>query len=261
MSTDPSDTCDTQLAVDGIAAVYSGSIEALHDVSLRVGRGEITALLGANGAGKTTAMRAIANLLPAERGRVRRGTIRFEGRDVLRTSPGDLVRLGLVSVLEGRHCFKTMTVEENLIAGAIARGSSRIATRLDLDHIYTLFPGLTAKRGLKAGQVSGGEQQMTAIGRALMARPKLLLLDEPSMGLAPLAAKSIFDALGRLNEESGLSVLLAEQNIALAQKYARRFVTIRNGRSSDATIYDRADLEAVYFQDFALRPELQRGTP
>jgi branched-chain amino acid transport system ATP-binding protein len=240
------ETPEAQLVVDGIDAFYGGSIEALHDVSLHVARGEIVALLGANGAGKTTTMRAVANLLPAQRGRVRRGTIRFEGRDVLRTSPGDLVRLGLVSVLEGRHCFKSMTVEENLVAGAIARGSGRIATRLDLEHVYTLFPGLTAKRSLKAGQVSGGEQQMTAIGRALMARPKLLLLDEPSMGLAPLTAKFVFDALAHQNAAHGLSVLVAEQNVTLARAYASRFVMIRSGTSRETTGNEGAHLEAMH---------------
>ncbi len=238
---------DALLVVDGVAAAYGGAIEALRDVSLRLVSGEILAIVGANGAGKTTLARALSNLLPAERGRVTRGRIRFEAHDVLHKSPADLVRLGLVPVLEGRHCFAAMSVEENLITGAIARGSSRTETRADLDFVYGVFPRLAEKRKLAAGQMSGGEQQMTAIGRALMARPKLLVLDEPSMGLAPLTIKSIFDAIAELNRSHGLTIVFAEQNVRLAERYANRIVVLANGTSTE---FDRGSSEAfdtLYF--------------
>ena len=246
MSGSPSREGDPQLVVEGVAAAYGGAIEALRDVSLRLDRGEIVAVVGANGAGKTTLAKALSNLLPAERGRVTRGSIWFEGQDVLRESPADLVRLGLVPVLEGRHCFAAMTVEDNLVTGAIARGSSRAATRTDLDFVYGLFPNLAEKRKLAAGQVSGGEQQMTAIGRALMARPKLLVLDEPSMGLAPLTIKGIFEAIAGLNRKHGLSIVFAEQNARLAERYADRIVVLTNGTSTAADRGTIGALDALY---------------
>ncbi len=239
----------TSLVIAGVAARYDGVIEALHDVSLQLRRGEIFAIVGANGAGKTTLMRAISNLLPAQRGRVTRGSICFEGYDVSRHSPGALVRLGLVPVLEGRHCFPGMTVQENLVTGAIARGMSRAATRQDLDSVYAVFPHLADKRGLLAGQVSGGEQQMTVIGRALMTRPSLLVLDEPSMGLAPLAVKAIFEALAILNRDEGLTILFAEQNARLAKRYSHRIAVLTNGRSSEGDALTDGDLGRLYFGD------------
>lgn len=238
------------LVVDGIAARYADAIAALHGVSLTLAPGGILALLGANGAGKTTTLRAISNLLPAERGRVTAGRILFDGVDVLATRPSRLVRLGLVPVLEGRHVFKSLTVEENLITGAIGRGSNRAETAADLDRVYTHFPRLKAKRAALAGLTSGGEQQMLAIGRALMARPRLLLLDEPSMGLAPLIVHGIFDTLRRLNREDGLTILMAEQNAAIALKYADTAAVLENGATvlsgSTQDLRARDDITSFY---------------
>lgn len=222
---------DRHLAVTRIEAAYNSAIAALHGVDLVVGRGEIHALLGSNGAGKTTLLRAIGNLLPAERGAVTAGAIMFDGLDVLRASPASLVRRGLVSVLEGRHCFRSLSVEENLLTGALGRSSSRAEARADLEKVYALFPRLADQRRITSGLTSGGEQQMTAIGRGLMSRPRLLVLDEPSMGLAPLVVREIFEALKRLNRDEGLSILVAEQNSAIALKYADRATVLEHGRS------------------------------
>jgi len=222
---------DRHLVVTRIMAAYNSAIAALHGVDIVVGRGEIHALLGSNGAGKTTLLRAIGNLLPAERGAVTAGEIRFDGLDVLRASPASLVRQGLVSVLEGRHCFRSLSVEENLLTGALGRSSSRAEARADLEKVYALFPRLADKRRIISGLTSGGEQQMTAIGRGLMSRPRLLVLDEPSMGLAPLVVREIFETLKRLNRDEGLSILVAEQNSAIALKYADRATVLEHGRS------------------------------
>ncbi|RRI01705.1 ATP-binding cassette domain-containing protein [Mesorhizobium tamadayense] len=165
------------LSVSRVEAVYNGAIAALHGVDLAVGKGEIVALLGSNGAGKTTLLRAVSNLLPAERGTVTAGRISFDGEDVSRASPSHLVRKGLVQVLEGRHCFRSLTVEENLLTGALGRSSSRNGVKADLERVYALFPRLLEKRRTRSGLTSGGEQQMTAIGRGLMSRPKLLYGD------------------------------------------------------------------------------------
>jgi branched-chain amino acid transport system ATP-binding protein len=241
---------DLLLEIGHIEAIYNHSIVALHDVSLRIREGEILALLGANGAGKTTALKAVSNLLPAERGAIVKGEIRFAGFDVTRTKPSDLVRHGLVQVLEGRHCFRSLSVEENLITGALGRSSSRRETSADLERIYAYFPRLSEKRKVKSGLTSGGEQQMTAIGRALMSRPRLLVLDEPSMGLAPLVVRGIFETLKRLNRDEGLSILIAEQNSAIALKYADRATVLENGISvleGDARdLRDREDIRAFY---------------
>ena len=238
------------LTLERVAATYNGALTALHDVSLTVGRGEIVALLGANGAGKTTTLRAISNLLPAERGQVISGALTFDGADVRRTRPGDLIRKGLAPVLEGRRVFRSLSVEENLVTGAIARGSSRAEQATDLARIYALFPQLEQKRQLMAGLASGGEQQMTAIGRPLMARPRLLALDEPSMGLAPLLVQIIFRALARLNEQDGLSILVAEQNVAVALAHAHRGVVLENGRTvladSAERLRRRDDIKSFY---------------
>jgi branched-chain amino acid transport system ATP-binding protein len=239
-----------QLVVENIEAIYNHSIAALHGVSLTVHSGEIVALIGANGAGKSTTLKAVSNLLPAERGRITTGAIRFEGVDVLRTSPGALVRLGLAQVLEGRHCFRALTVEENLVTGGVARGSGRREITRDLARIYEIFPRLGDKRHAVAGLTSGGEQQMTAIGRALMSRPRLLVLDEPSMGLAPKTVQSIFQSLGALNESEGLSILVAEQNSTIALRYAHRAVVLENGVSvlegSAQELRSRSDIKAFY---------------
>jgi branched-chain amino acid transport system ATP-binding protein len=241
---------DLLLEIAGIEAVYDHAIVALHDINLKVRGGEIVALLGANGAGKTTTLKALSNLLPAERGAVTKGEIHFAGLNVKRTKPADLVRHGLVQVLEGRHCFRSLSVEENLITGALGRGSSRREIAADLERVYVYFPRLREKRKIESGLTSGGEQQMTAIGRALMSRPRLLVLDEPSMGLAPLVVQSIFGTLKRLNRDDGLSILLAEQNSAVALQLANRATVLENGVSvldGDAReLQGREDVRAFY---------------
>jgi branched-chain amino acid transport system ATP-binding protein len=241
---------DIQLVVDGVEAIYNHAIIALHGVSLTVRRGEILAVLGANGAGKSTTLRSISNLLQAERGQITAGSIRFEGRDVLRTSPAELVRQGLVQVLEGRHCFRSLTVEENLVTGGVARGSGRAEIIRDLERVYTIFPRLREKRKTASGLTSGGEQQMTAIGRALMSRPRLLVLDEPSMGLAPLIVRDIFRKLKSLNRSEGLSILVAEQNSTVALQYADRATVLENGlavlEGPAGVLRERDDVKAFY---------------
>ncbi|WP_431324019.1 ABC transporter ATP-binding protein [Rhizobium sp. YTU87027] len=238
------------LTVKGLHVTYNHSIQALHGVTLSLGRGEILAILGANGAGKTTTLKAVSNLLPAERGQVLAGRILVEGRDVTRLTPASLVRLGVVQVLEGRHCFKTLTVEENLVSGGLGRSASRAEISADLEKVYAHFPRLKERRRILSGLTSGGEQQMTAIGRALMSRPRLIVLDEPSMGLAPLVVQDIFCTLKRLNREEGLSILVAEQNSAVALTYADRAVILENGVSvhsgSAAELKARDDVKAFY---------------
>jgi len=241
---------DLLLCVDGIEATYNGAITALHGVSFTLHRGEILALLGANGAGKTTTLKAISNLLPAERGAITAGTIRYEGRDVTSATPAELVRAGLVQVLEGRHCFRNLTIEENLVSGGLGRSGSRAEIAADLERIYAFFPRLKEKRRALAGLTSGGEQQMAAIGRALMSRPALLVLDEPSMGLAPIVVQDIFRTLSRLNVETGLSILVAEQNSAIALRYAGRATVLENGvavlSGNAAELRQRDDVKAFY---------------
>jgi branched-chain amino acid transport system ATP-binding protein len=217
------------LSLEAVEVVYGAAILAVRDVSLHVGPREIVALLGANGAGKSSTLRAVSNLLGAQRGRVTRGRITFDGQSTAGVPTSRLVSSGLVQVLEGRHCFRGLTVEDNLITGAIGRRSTRAETAVDLDRVYALFPRLTVKRRVLAGLTSGGEQQMTAIGRALMARPRLLVLDEPSMGLAPIVVSEIFKALLVLNREHGVSMLLAEQNASVALRAAHRGVVLENG--------------------------------
>ncbi|MBZ9697532.1 ABC transporter ATP-binding protein [Mesorhizobium sp. CO1-1-9] len=240
---------DIILAVDAVHATYINAITALHGVSFEIRRGGILALLGANGAGKTTTLKAVSNLLPAERGQVNAGSIRYDGSDVSRRKPGDLVRAGLVQVLEGRHCFKSLTVEENLVAG-IGRSGRRAEINADLERVYSYFPRLREKRRTLSGLTSGGEQQMTGIGRALMSRPRLLVLDEPSMGLAPLIVQDIFQTLKKLNREIGLSILVAEQNSAVALRYADHATVLENGVSvlsgAAADLRQREDIRALY---------------
>jgi branched-chain amino acid transport system ATP-binding protein len=197
---------------------------------LEVTQGGIVALLGANGAGKTTTLKAISNLLRAERGEVTKGSIEFEGARVDSLTPNDLVKAGVVQVMEGRHCFEHLTIEENLLTGAYTRKDGRAAIQEDIDLVYNYFPRLKERRGSMAGYTSGGEQQMCAIGRALMSRPKMILLDEPSMGLAPQLVETIFETVKRLNEEEGVSFLLAEQNTNVALRYARYGYILENGR-------------------------------
>jgi branched-chain amino acid transport system ATP-binding protein len=218
------------LAVNNIEVIYNRVILVLKGVSLEVPAGGIVALLGANGAGKTTTLKAISNLLRAERGEVTKGTIAYDGERVDRLTPSDLVRRGVVQVMEGRHCFGHLTVEENLLTGAFTRRGARGAVRHDLERVYGYFPRLGERRHSLAGYVSGGEQQMTALGRALMARPRMVLLDEPSMGLAPQIVEEIFEIVRRLNCEAGVSFLLAEQNTNVALRYADYGYILENGR-------------------------------
>ena len=218
------------LQVDEIAVTYSQIIPALRGVSLAVPEGAIVALLGGNGAGKTTTLKAISNLVRAERGELTGGHIVYRGEDVARVEPWTLVERGLVQVLEGRRCFAHLSVEENLRIGSFVRRPRRAEIEADLERIYAIFPRLKLKRQTPAGLTSGGEQQMAAIGRALMARPSLVLLDEPSMGLAPLVVEEIFGIVAALNREEGVSFLLAEQNATMALRYAQHGYVLEGGR-------------------------------
>ena len=218
------------LSVNNIEVIYDHVILVLKSVSLDVAKGGIVALLGANGAGKTTTLKAISNLLHSERGDVTKGAILFEGEEVQDRSPSELVRRGCVQVMEGRQCFGHLTVEENLLTGAFTRRDGRAAIKQDIEGIYTYFPRLKERRNAMAGYTSGGEQQMVAIGRALMSRPKMILLDEPSMGLAPQIVEEIFEIVHTLNEKEGVSFLLAEQNTNMALKFARYGYILENGR-------------------------------
>jgi len=218
------------LEVNNIEVIYDHVILVLKGVSLTVPRGGITALLGANGAGKTTTLKAISNLLHAERGEVTKGNIVFDGNQVQNLSPNDLVRSGCIQVMEGRHCFGHLSVEDNLLTGAFTRRDGQSAIKDDLEMVYEYFPRLKVRRNSQAGYTSGGEQQMTAIGRALMSRPKMILLDEPSMGLAPQLVEEIFEIVRKLNEEQGVSFLLAEQNTNVALRYAKYGYILESGR-------------------------------
>jgi len=218
------------LSVNNIEVVYSHVILVLKGVSLSVPKGGIVALLGANGAGKTTTLKAISNLLHAERGEVTKGSILFDGEEVHRLSPNELVRRGCIQVMEGRRCFGHLTVEENLLTGAFTRRDGKAAVAHDLELVYAYFPRLKERRASTAGYTSGGEQQMCAVGRALMSRPKMILLDEPSMGLAPQIVEEIFEIVRSLNEKEGVSFLLAEQNTNMALKYASYGYILENGR-------------------------------
>lgn len=238
------------LVVENISATYNHSIAALHGVSFSLKRGEILALLGANGAGKTTTLRAVSNLLAPDRGQVTAGKIKFDGIDVLTARPTELVRAGLVPVLEGRHVFKSLSVEDNLVSGGIGRDSSRAEIAQDMEKVYNFFPRLKIKRKEMAGLTSGGEQQMVAIGRALMSRPRLLVLDEPSMGLAPLVVQGIFEVLSSLNRQMGLTILMAEQNAAIALRHAQKATVIENGadvlHGSAFDLRNRSDIKSFY---------------
>ena len=221
---------DRFLVLNNIEVVYSHVILVLKGVSLSVPKGGIVALLGANGAGKTTTLKAISNLLRAERGEVTKGSIVFDGHEVHELSPNDLVQRGCIQVMEGRRCFAHLTVEENLLTGSFTRRDGKGAISADLERVYAYFPRLKERRNSTAGYTSGGEQQMCAIGRALMSRPKMILLDEPSMGLAPQIVEEIFEIVRDLNEREHVSFLLAEQNTAMALRYARYGYILENGR-------------------------------
>src|SRR5512134_4102395 len=226
----PSANGKALLTVNNIEVIYDHVILVLKGVSLRVPEGGIVALLGANGAGKTTTIKAISNLLGTERGEVTKGTIEYNGTRVDKLNPSDLVRLGVIQVMEGRHVFQHLTVEENLLTGAYLRQAGSREIRRDLNKVYNYFPRLTARRHGQAGYISGGEQQMLAIGRALMASPKMMLLDEPSMGLAPQLVAEIFEIIATLNRQEGVSILLAEQNAMVALRYASYGYILENGR-------------------------------
>jgi branched-chain amino acid transport system ATP-binding protein len=218
------------LDVNNIEVIYDHVILVLKGVSLSVPQGGIVALLGANGAGKSTTLKAISNLLRAERGDVTKGTIEFAGRRIDRLTPNAVVRLGVCQVMEGRHCFAHLSVEENLLAGAFTRGRAKREIAETLERVYAYFPRLKVRRRSLAGYTSGGEQQMTAIGRALMAKPSMILLDEPSMGLAPQIVEEIFEIVSDLNARERVSFLLAEQNTTIALRYASYGYILENGR-------------------------------
>jgi branched-chain amino acid transport system ATP-binding protein len=245
-------TTDTPplLSLVDVHVDYEGIISALRGVSLDVFPGEIVALLGSNGAGKTTTLKAASGLLDAERGAITQGRVRFADVPGERPSARPLARAGLIQVLEGRRCFAHLSVHENLISGALVRRASRQEMASDAERIYSLFPRLKVRIASAAGLLSGGEQQMLAIGRALMARPRLLLLDEPSIGLAPQIVQEIFDVITRLNRTEGVSVLLAEQNARVALRHAHRAIVLENGRvalSGNAQeLAQRQDVKSFY---------------
>jgi branched-chain amino acid transport system ATP-binding protein len=218
------------LEVKNIEVIYNHVILVLKGVSLSVREGGITALLGGNGAGKTTTLKAVSNLLRSERGEITKGSVLYRGEAVGGLNPSELVSKGVIQVMEGRHCFEHLTVEENLLTGAYTRRDGGAAVQRDLDMVYTYFPRLRERRRSQAGYTSGGEQQMTAIGRALMSRPETVLLDEPSMGLAPQLVEEIFEIVKRLNEEEGVSFLLAEQNTNVALRFAHYGYILESGR-------------------------------
>ena len=221
---------ETVLDVSNIEVVYNNIILVLRGVSLSVEKGGITALLGGNGAGKSTTLKSISNLLRSERGEVTKGSIAYNGDNIKDLNPADMVRRGVIQVMEGRHCFEHLTVEENLLTGAYTRKGGRVDTQESLELVYNYFPRLRERRKSLAGYTSGGEQQMTAIGRALMSVPETILLDDPSMGLAPQLVEEIFEIVKQLNEKENVSFLLAEQNTNVALKYAHKGYILESGR-------------------------------
>ncbi|MEX0319566.1 MULTISPECIES: ABC transporter ATP-binding protein [unclassified Ruegeria] len=221
---------DTLLEVNNIEVIYNHVILVLKGVSLTVPKGGITALLGGNGAGKTTTLKAVSNLLHSERGEVTKGSIKYRGQSVHESDPADLVEKGVIQVMEGRHCFEHLTVEENLLTGAYTRKDGKANIQQDLELVYNYFPRLKERRRSQAGYTSGGEQQMVAMGRALMSRPETILLDEPSMGLAPQLVEEIFGIVKDLNEKEGVSFLLAEQNTNVALRFAHYGYILESGR-------------------------------
>jgi len=235
------------LEIDDVA-VYYGKRRALEALTLTVGPGEIVTLLGANGAGKSTTLKAISNLLHAERGEITKGSIEFDGERIDGRDAADLVRAGVVQVLEGRRVFEHLTVEENLLAGAYTHAGIR--ARGDLERVYQYFPRLADRRHVQSGYLSGGEQQMLVIGRALMSSPRVVLLDEPSLGLAPMLVEEIFEIVQRMNRQEKLTVLLVEQNASLALAIAEHGYVMENGRivleGSAATLRDNADIKEFY---------------
>src|SRR5882757_2398742 len=238
------------LAVNNIEVIYNHVILVLKGVSLEVPEAGIVALLGGNGAGKTTTLKAISNLLRAERGDVTKGSIVFDGVAAHALTPNELVKRGCIQVMEGRHCFAHLTVEDNLLTGAYTRADGSRAIARDLELVYSYFPRLKVRRKSLAGYTSGGEQQMTAIGRALMSRPTTILLDEPSMGLAPQLVEEIFEIVKNLNEHERVSILLAEQNTNVALRYAHYGYILENGRvvldGAAASLRENEDVKEFY---------------
>jgi branched-chain amino acid transport system ATP-binding protein len=240
---------DDILIVNNIEVVYSHVILVLKGVSLKVKKGGITALLGGNGAGKSTTLKSISTLLSSERGEVTKGSVNFNGEDIHGLDPAQLVKKGVIQVMEGRHCFEHLTVEENLLTGAYTRTNSK-ETKDDLERVYNYFPRLRDRRTSQAGYTSGGEQQMIAIGRALMAHPTMILLDEPSMGLAPQLVKQIFEIVAEINRKEGVTILLAEQNTNVALQYAEYAYILENGRvvmeGTAESMRDNEDVKEFY---------------
>jgi branched-chain amino acid transport system ATP-binding protein len=231
---DAANTAETQvdnvLEVNNIEVIYNHVILVLKGVSLNVPKGGITALLGGNGAGKTTTLKAISGLLASERGEVTKGSIKYRGEDIQHADPAETVKKGVVQVMEGRHCFEHLTIEENLMTGAYTRTDGKAAIAADLEMVYNYFPRLRERRKSQAGYTSGGEQQMCAVGRALMSRPETILLDEPSMGLAPQLVEQIFEIVKTINEKEGVTFLLAEQNTNVALRFAHYGYILESGR-------------------------------
>ncbi|KHA50811.1 ABC transporter ATP-binding protein [Sulfitobacter geojensis] len=221
---------DNVLEVNNIEVIYNHVILVLKGVSLNVPKGGITALLGGNGAGKTTTLKAISGLLASERGEVTKGSIKYRGLDIAHADPAETVKQGVVQVMEGRHCFEHLTVEENLMTGAYTRADGKGAIAADLEMVYNYFPRLRERRKSQAGYTSGGEQQMCAVGRALMSKPETILLDEPSMGLAPQLVEQIFNIVKEINEKEGVTFLLAEQNTNVALRFAHYGYILESGR-------------------------------
>ena len=238
------------LSVNNVEVIYDHVILVLKGVSLHVPEGGIVALLGANGAGKSTTLKSISNLIKSERGDITKGSIEFQGERIDGIPPNRLVRRGLIQVMEGRHCFGHLTVEENLLTGAFTRADGRAAIARDIDLVYGYFPRLRDRRSSLAGYISGGEQQMCAIGRALMSRPKMMLLDEPSMGLAPQLVEEIFEIVRKLNQLENVSILLAEQNTNVALRFASYGYILENGRvvldGEAASLRDNEDVKEFY---------------
>jgi len=238
------------LSVKNIEVIYDHVILVLKGVSLDVPEGHIVALLGANGAGKSTTLKAISNLLGAERGEVTKGSIMLDDQRIDQLNPSLVVKRGVVQVMEGRHCFAHLTVEENLLTGAFTRGGARAEIAEDLEKVYSYFPRLKQRRSSLAGYTSGGEQQMTAVGRALMARPRMILLDEPSMGLAPQIVEEIFEIVENLNRQEKVSFLLAEQNTSVALRHANYGYILENGRvvmdGPSADLANNEDVKEFY---------------
>jgi len=238
------------LKVNNIEVIYEHVILVLKGVSLDVYEGQIVSLLGANGAGKSTTLKAISNLVKAERGEVTKGTVEFEGRRIDKLFAPAVVKLGIIQVMEGRHTFEHLTVEDDLLTGAYTRGRDKKGVKVALENVYTYFPRLVERRHVKTGYISGGEMQMCAIGRALMSKPKIMLLDEPSMGLAPLLVEEIFNIILRLNKDQNVAMLLAEQNANMALQYAQYGYIMENGRvvldGNAETLKDNADVREFY---------------